>query len=173
MDAMSYWQERHGLRYYQTIKRWLDDLSPGELLIDVGGRDTPIATWGTFRRRVCVEIAPVLQPRPGVDYQLADWLECRPAEADVITCCQVLEHLDDSTVGPFARKLLAYSRHAIVSVPYRWAKGSCIGHKQDPVDLRTLCGWARCEPIKHVIVRDGRPRLVALFRGAVGARGGA
>lgn len=38
--------------------------------------------------------------------------------ADVVTCYQVLEHIDDDNVGIFAKKLINDGRIAVVSVPY-------------------------------------------------------
>ncbi len=52
----TYWQSRSDFQYYKTIKQLLEDLGPSDLLIDVGGWDTPVATYGTFNERIVVDL---------------------------------------------------------------------------------------------------------------------
>ena len=73
---------------------------------------------------------------------------------DVVTCLQVLEHIDDDTVYNFAQKLFTLGNIVIISVPYMWKKGICKYHKQDPVDETKLYGWTKKIPIYSIIIKD-------------------
>ena len=164
MVQEGYWGSRQDLAYYRLVRAWLDELGPGRLIIDVGGADTPVVTWGRFERRIVIDPGGA-SPLEGVESHAESWLSYHPDErADVITCLQVLEHLDDEQVAAFARKLLSSGRTAIISVPYLWPAGSCEHHRQDPVTLTKLAGWVGQRPRRSVVVTDGKwRRLVTLF----------
>lgn len=85
---------------------------------------------------------------------------------DVVTCFQVLEHLDDDVVEDFTRKLFHHTnRMLLISVPYKWAKGSCSEHKQDPVDEEKLLKWTGESPVFCQVVRDGtRDRMICAYK---------
>ena len=44
------------MHYYQVVKRLIEEFSPGKLLVDVGAWNTPVVTWGTFERRVSIDL---------------------------------------------------------------------------------------------------------------------
>lgn len=171
MTSKSYWASRQRLRYYGLVRRWLDELGRGGLLVDVGGANTPVVTWGQFEERIAVDPSSPYSGE-GVSVCKQDWMDfVMPGDATVTTCLQVLEHLPDERVAPFARKLLAHTEWAIISVPYLWPRGTCKHHLQDPVSRQKLIGWCGRQPVRSRIVQDGRlKRLVALFEGD-GVRG--
>jgi SAM-dependent methyltransferase len=85
------------------------------------------------------------------------------ASFDAVLCLQVLEHVPDP--APFARKLLATGRAAIVSVPYRWPAGELHSHRHDLVDEAKLREWTGADPIDFALVDDrGRQRLICVYR---------
>ena len=88
------------------------------------------------------------------------------ARFEVVTCLQVLEHLDNKKVRKFAKKLLRHSTDmTIISVPFMWEDGLCQQHLQDPIDLKKLTSWTGIEPSDHFIVVDGTvKRLVAKYK---------
>lgn len=165
---MSYWQDRRHMRYYnQTLEFAQRYAAGGDSVLDVGSRDCEYIAWfDWFQRKVVLDLKPP-PPRPGVETVAGDFLTWQPDTTfDLVLCLQVLEHLADP--APFCRKLLAASRVVIVSVPYRWPKGLCRYHVQDPVDEAKLAGWAGRAALDQAVVRDGaRERLVAVFGGAV------
>jgi hypothetical protein len=162
---MTYWEKRHNMRYYKVIERYLDDIGPGEVLLDVGCGETPIVTYGEFRRRISVDV----QPRPGlpgVEAIVGDWMLVKcPFRASVAICLQTLEHLPDRVVCDFARKLRQISDVVLVSVPYKWPVGFCEWHKQDPIDEGKLDLLMGCTATRGEVVteQNGVRRLVALY----------
>ena len=79
---------------------------------------------------------------------------------------QVLEHVPEP--APFARRLLELGRIVLISVPYKWPKGSNPDHVNDPVDLEAVADWFGRTPNYHLVVHEpfaGRKgaRLFAIF----------
>lgn len=166
VTTRNYWTSRQRLRYYRVVMRWLSRLGSGRLLLEIGGANTPVVTWGQFDQRIAIDASSPYFGE-GVSAYKQDWMDfVMRGNATVTTCLQVLEHLPDDRVVPFARKLLAHTEWAIISVPYLWPKGLCKHHLQDPVSRETLIGWCGRKPVRSRIVQDGRlKRLVALFEG--------
>jgi hypothetical protein len=100
---------------------------------------------------------------PGVNSIKADFMTYKIDQRfDLVLCLQVLEHLSDPI--PFCQKLLSAGRWVIISVPYKWRKGLCRYHKQDPIDESKLLSWSGQEPKTSAIVIDnGLRRLIAVF----------
>lgn len=164
-----YFEERKDLRYYKLVKQWLEELSRDPKLnsvMDVGCADTPVCTWGSFSERTALNSRPFPRFKDVDNHIEGDWLSVI-AQADVITCLQVLEHLDDDVVKRFAWKLFKNSAFTIVSVPYMWPRTPEQEHKQDPIDLRKFLDIVGRDPIRMEIVTDGsRQRMVAMFDNA-------
>ena len=152
------------MRYYAQVLAFARRYAPeGGSVIDVGGRDCEYIQWfDWFERKVVIDLKPP-PASPGVETLAGDFLEFQPGVCfDLVLCLQVLEHLQEP--AEFCRKLLQTGRTVIVSVPYRWPRGLCKYHVQDPVDEIKLHGWAGRSPLDSAIVRDGnRERLVAVF----------
>ena len=85
---------------------------------------------------------------------------------DIVTCLQVLEHIDDDNVEAFAKKLFELGgKCVIISVPYKWRKGASKHHLQDPVDEKKLFSWTSIVPDNQYIVTDNnRNRLIAAYK---------
>jgi len=162
-----YWLPRSHCAYYNRVRSWLNSFSPGGSLCDVGGHDTPVAAWGDFDSRTIVTKGEVKNRLPHIKYHITDFMDYDPGQRfDVVTCLQVLEHLDDETVGKFADKLYETAKTAlIVSVPYLWKKGVCDSHYQDPINWEKFIGWFGREPDDYAIVaeKNGIERIVARF----------
>ncbi len=163
----NYWADRHELKYYGVVRELLEKLGPRGSILDVGSWDTPVATWGDFRRRYTCDLgrSPNL---PGVISHVGDFLTWRAPELmDVVTCLQVLEHLPDGIAQRFGRRLLVTGQTVIVSVPYLWAPGLEPDHVQDPVDLAKLERIMGSPSKFSSVIEDGpqgaRPRLVAIW----------
>ena len=160
-----YWQRRSDLHYYKVVREWINEQEAGERIIDVGSQSTPLVLEGNFNRRTMVDIRRFTEKIPGVEQIVSDWMKFKlPEQVDLVLCLQVLEHLPDEVVSPFAQKLLSAGKRVIISVPHQWPKGQCRYHLQDPVDLAKLVSWTRKEPVRHYIEkRDSKERLIALF----------
>ncbi len=84
---------------------------------------------------------------------------------NIVICLQVLEHINDKNVKKFAQKLFSISnKYVIITVPYKWKKGICKYHLQDPVDHDKLFKWTSRVPSNTFIVKDRLPRLVAVYK---------
>lgn len=82
-----------------------------------------------------------------------DFVKYRPIMFfDLVLCLQVLEHLKDPS--KFAKKLLTIGGVIIISVPYKWERGICREHRQDPVDEQKILDWTSRQPIYSTIVVD-------------------
>lgn len=162
-----YWDGRRELKYYETVRHLLERLGPSGSILDVGGWDTPVVTWGDFRRRYTCDLGH--NPRfPGVVSHVGDFLTWRPPELmDAVTCLQVLEHLPDGIAQRFGRRLLVTGRTVIVSVPYLWPRDAEPDHVQDPIDLAKLERIMGRSSSFSSVIEDGpqgtRPRLVAIW----------
>jgi hypothetical protein len=166
VEGGEYWDERRGFAYYREVVRLARSHAPGGgAALDVGARGTEMLgrlEW--FERRVALDLEP-FHPRPGIEAVVADFSGFEPSiEFDLVLCLQVLEHLPDP--APFARKLLAIGRTAIVTVPYRWPGWVTDEHLHDPVDEAKLRGWVGREPTETAIVEDlEMRRLIAVYDG--------
>lgn len=161
---MSYWAERSELEYYAVVRRLLDAMGPQPSILDVGCADTPCATWGRFASRYTIDRGN-RPPLASVLPIVGSWPDCRalvPLPVSVVTCCQVLEHLDDPATA--ARELFAAaSRAVVITVPWGWPSGLTDGHLHDPVDAAKLWTWTRRDPDKLTIVDHDAPRAVAVY----------
>jgi Methyltransferase domain len=155
--------ERLGMKYYDEVARLAQTYVPhGGQVVDVGAGATDMLRrlpW--FARRVALDRSYAPRYR-GVETVLTDFLQYEPDGLfDLVLCLEVLEHLEDP--APFAQKLLRTGYTAIISVPYKWPKGACVTHVQDPVDEALLEQWTGRQPTETRIVVDGRARLIAVY----------
>lgn len=163
--AEDYYNKRKDMNYYKAVLAVVRAL-PYRSILDVGARRSPVLeVLPPSKERVTLDKVAIRSPE-GIHHVVADFLTWTPdRNYDIVLCLQVLEHLDSP--APFLKKLFATGRNVIVSVPYRWKKGLCKYHIQDPVTLAKLVGWAGGrKPLAHWIVEDnGRERLICLFSG--------
>lgn len=163
-EGDGYWLPRAHEKYYKQVREWLNEFSPGGSYLDVGGHDTPVCAWGDFDNRFAVTQKNVVNRLPHVDYSIMDFMDFDPsARFDVVSCLEVLEHLEDDVVAKFARKLFSHSTLAtIISVPHVWKADQCVSHLQDPVNKEKFLSWVGREPDDLVIVKQRTGRGVAL-----------
>jgi len=164
LPKLSYWEDRRNFNYYQEVLRLAKVYaSSGGQVIDVGTNEAEVLqklAW--FRRRVALDKRHI-PPQPGIETVMMDFMDYQPvSEFDLVICLQVLEHLPEPDV--FARKLLDTGRTIIISVPYKWPKGACKYHLQDPVDEEKLEMWTKRKPVAVSVVADRKERLVAVYQ---------
>jgi hypothetical protein len=161
-----YWEERKNWHYYQKVVELAREFAPqAHTVIEVGPRETPFlerVNWIPSKTAIDRYFRPTIQ---GATNLQGDFLEFQPPHRfDLVLCLQVLEHLEEPQ--PFASKLLETGNIVIVSVPYKWRKGYCKWHLQDPVDEAKLLSWTKKEWLRRVVVEDdGAERLIAVFEG--------
>jgi hypothetical protein len=162
---LSYWDSRKHFNYYQQVLKYAKKYVPqGHSVLDVGGGDCNYISWFSWIPYKEVVDIKASKPIDGVVSTRCDFLEYKPKHVfDLVLCLQVLEHLEDPRA--FCDKLLSTGQHIIVSVPYQWPEGTCVGHIQDPVDEKKLQSWMRQPALEKNIVTDGRMRrLVAIYK---------
>ncbi len=163
--AEEYYKKRKDMNYYKAVLAIVKAL-PYRSILDVGSRRSPVLeALPPSKERVTLDKVAV-KSTPGVRHIIADFFSWTPDRVyDLVLCLQVLEHLEQP--APFLQKLFATGTNVIVSVPYRWKKGACKYHVQDPVTLAKVIGWAGGRnPLAHWIVEDnGWQRLICLFSG--------
>ena len=162
-DWNHYSRSREGMKYYDAIRSEVERLSGGSIL-DIGCGGTNLVAAGDFDTRLAVNLDPVRNyPHPLI---VGRWPEVALPQThyDVVLCCQVLEHLLDAQIPEFVTRMLETATRAIVvSVPYRWPRGTCSGHQQDPVNETKLHGWIGRKPSRQSVITDRLRRLVATY----------
>lgn len=160
-----YFKDRQALKYYQVVREMILDYSPGESILDVGCGGSDIVLTGDFVVRQAVNTLPL----EGFSVPLAvgTWPDVElPRETyDVVTCMQVMEHLPDQVIPAFAERLRAVAEKVlIVTVPFKWPKGVCKYHLQDPVDRDKMYSWLGRATEERVIRDRNVERLVCLYQ---------
>jgi hypothetical protein len=161
-----YWEQRKDAIYLFAAKLICNKYGGDPAsVVDVGSNGTPTLEW---HRDTAVELVSVDLREPyraaGVLSLKCDFLKYQPpAPFDLATCFQVLEHVRNPAA--FARRLLAIARVVIVSVPYKWRKGLCKYHLQDPVDEAKMFDWFEQEPTFSYVARElnRRARLINVY----------
>ncbi|EMI21548.1 hypothetical protein RMSM_01527 [Rhodopirellula maiorica SM1] len=154
------------MNYYAAVREAIEKHSPGESILDVGCGGTDTVMAGSFDRRYAVNQTPIPDWPCDAELIIGTWPEVELPESrfDVVTCCQVIEHLPDEAIPAFVAKLEAVAETLIVSVPFMWPKGMCKYHRQDPVDEEKFRGWFSRQPGSISVIQDGRLcRLVAVL----------
>lgn len=161
-----YWEVRKDREYYRKAVEMARRHAPDAAsAIDVGPHETPFLDfidWVPRKTAIDLRVLPKVRDATNL---MGDFMEFEPGGAfDLVFCLQVLEHLVDPV--PFAQKLLRVGRVAIISVPYKWPKGRCRFHPQDPVDEAKLQAWTGRAWLESIVVKEkGKARLIAVFRG--------
>jgi len=164
----SYWRRRSDMLYYQYFRYIVRCVgADAGSMLDVGSGNAPYLEWFDWiPRRVSVDLE-VPYSSEAVEGMRGNIFEIGFGEPfDLCTCMQVLEHVPDP--APFARRLLELGRIVLISVPYKWPKGSNPDHVNDPVDLKAVERWFGRKPNYDLVVYEpfaGRKaaRMFALF----------
>ena len=161
----SYVQRRQTQVYYRYVSRLVRGVAPQiDSILDVGSGKTSCLEkfdWIPIRKTIDLAHPYTSEFVEGIK---ADFLEHEVDERyDLALCLQVLEHVPQ--VEKFTQKLFDVSRSVLISVPYKWPKGSVKGHIHDPVDEAKLRAWTRRKPDYQIIVPEpfGASRLFAYY----------
>ena len=159
----SYYEKRKAFKYYQKVQSMLFKL-PFTSILDVGSRKSPVMEhMDSSIYKAMLDIKP-MPAQPGIHMITADFYKWKPdREYDIALCLQVLEHLDRPK--EFVQKLFQVAPTVIISVPYKWAKGDCKYHVQDPINEHKIFSWTGREPDeKHIITDGGKRRIICLYK---------
>lgn len=165
---MDYWDDRKKCNYYkQTIRLAARFGWNAENVIEVGGGRTKMLEYLTW---IPEKIALDLERKPQIAGALnihADFMKYKPKKFhDLVICLQVLEHLPEPEV--FLEKLFHTGKTIIISLPYKWPKGFCVHHIQDPIDEEKLLGWAKKDWLHFETAEDESvKRLITVFEGYI------
>ena len=169
----TYFEERKHSPYYKYVRTLLGILSyNADSVCDVGSNGTDMISWLPCKEKVSIDLRNPLRAE-GIQSIKADFITYDfSRKFDIVTCFQVLEHIDDEHVKLFANRLLEIAENLlIVSVPYLWAKGACKYHLQDPVDQTKFASWfdtsseTKLKPVFSRVIYDDKRigRLVVVF----------
>ena len=169
----TYFEERKHSPYYKYVRTLLGILSyNADSVCDVGSNGTDMISWLPCKEKVSIDLRNPLRAE-GIQSIKADFITYDfSRKFDIVTCFQVLEHIDDEHVKLFANRLLETAENLlIVSVPYLWAKGACKYHLQDPVDQIKFASWfdisseTKLKPVFSRVIYDDKRigRLVVVF----------
>lgn len=163
---MSYWNQRKCLGYYKQVLEFARIYVPdGGSILDVGSGDCKYITWfDWFEEKQIIDIKnpPTLE---GVISISGNFMDLHIDKLfDLVLCLQVLEHLHSPE--DFCKKLLSVSKFAIISIPYKWSRGTCQSHLHDPVDEEKLTLWAGKDWIDKAVIKDGKQkRFIVVYEG--------
>jgi hypothetical protein len=149
----SYWKSRKECNYYKKVLDIIQEHSDKQSIIDVGSANTEILKNLPFADKVCLDYNK-LPENEGIRTIKCDFYKWTPDKKyDIVICLQVLEHLDNPDI--FAKKLFDLSNKVvIISVPYKWKKGFCIHHVQDPVSEEKIYSWTQKDYDESYIIED-------------------
>ena len=144
-------------------------------IIDIGGKSGFFVSGTTIRDKTSLDKAEHARWNRQISYEAcpkdvgvikSDFLTWEVNKKyDIATCMQTLEHITDKNIINFTQKLFDLSDHLIISIPYKWEKGACKYHCQDPVDKQKLFSWTGRKPDEHIIVKDSkRKRMIAYYK---------
>lgn len=164
----AYWRKRRDLlsyHYFHFLIRCLG--AEARSLVDVGSGNAPYLDWFDWiPERVSVDLHVPYQSAgvrglKGNIHELAF-----PHRFDICTCLQVLKNVPDA--GAFAHRLMEIGKVVLISVPYKWPKGSNKHHVHDPVDEKKVARWFGRKPDYQILVREPfvsrqSTRLFALY----------
>lgn len=158
----------HNLKYHKESLKLVESIKEEHncaSILDVGGWDGTFLTKTSLKDRTIVEIKNRGAAKKGIKLVNEDFLKWETDSTyDIVICMQVLEHLENHIVAAFAKKLFDMSEHIVISVPYKWKKGFCKYHKQDPVDYKKLFKWTGRMPDKVVLVQDDSDRIICYYK---------
>lgn len=158
----SYWKSRKECRYYKKVIELIQDYGVDcKSIIDVGSANTELLKEMIFEEKVCLDYDKVPDV-PGIKSIKCDFYKwTNDKKYDIVTCLQVLEHLDNPEA--FAKKLFDLSQKiVIISVPYKWKKGFCKYHVQDPVDENKILSWTGRDYDEAYIIEDASVKRIVL-----------
>jgi hypothetical protein len=167
----SYFKERKDAIYLFAAKQICKKYAPHpQSVIDVGSNQTPILEWFRDGQALDTPRLTSLDLRkpyeaPGIESVALDLMKYRPESIyDLVTCFQVMEHVPDPS--SFGKKLLTLGKVIVVSVPYKWTKGSCEYHLHDPVTSTLLESWMGTSPKFKYIARElnKKERLIHVYQ---------
>lgn len=162
MSLEIYYKERKDFHYYKKVEALLSSLSFDSIL-DVGARRSPVLEniKGPIEKVLLDKYE--IPPLEGFHIITSDFYTWIPDKHyDIVLCLQVLEHLENPEA--FAEKLFTIAKKTVIlSVPYKWKKGKCKYHIQDPVDMEKLKSWTNREPSESYIINDGLERLICVY----------
>jgi hypothetical protein len=159
----SYWKSRKESNYYKKVLEIIQRHRNYESIIDIGSANTEILKDLPFKDKVCLDINK-LPENEGVRTIKCDFYKWTPDKKyDIVTCLQVLEHLDDPST--FAKKLFELSKGiVIISLPYMWPMGFCKYHVQDPVSEEKILSWTGRTYNEAYIIEDATvKRIVCVY----------
>jgi len=133
-------------------------------ILDVGSRKSPVMdNIDNSVYKAMLDIKP-MPPQPNIHMITADFYTWNPdRHYDVALCLQVLEHLDRPK--EFVEKLFQVATTVMISVSYKWLKGSCKYHVQDPINEEKILSWTGREPDEQYIITDGtKERIICMYQ---------
>jgi len=167
INRKSYESNRKNLEYYKKCLEIIENVRVNadlHSIIDIGGWSGGFLSRTNMDEKVCLDTRPSEEMAPGVELIVEDFLTWEPDKKyDMVSCMQVLEHIQDEYVGDFAKKLFTISSRVLISVPYKWPPHMCQYHYQDPVDEKKLYGWVERQPTESFIVKEKCNRLINYY----------
>ena len=148
-----YTEQRKEYKYYKLVKKIIKIFSnKDKTILDVGSFGMDLMSEFTFKERVSVSLSGAINNDKVKGYNM-DFFDFEPEKKfDIVTCLQVIEHVEDAKA--FTQKLLKTGKIVVISLPYKWEKGLCSSHVQDPVDENKIFSWTNQKPLFSFYIKE-------------------
>ncbi len=158
-----YVSNRKNFKYYKVVKNILKIFSSKKKsIIDVGSANVDLMSEFDFIKRVSVSLIGAINSSKVSGYEMDFFNYVPDKKFDVVTCLQCIEHVDRAR--DFTQKLLNTGKILVISLPYKWKKGRCKSHVQDPVDEAKIYSWVGKKPQFTFYVKDGNSwRIICVY----------
>ena len=161
--------KRKDYKYYKKAHEIIEQMNKNpkvNSIIDVGGWRGEFIKNTNIKGKTIIDLHKIKNESDGITRISDNFLtHSFKKKYNIVTCLQVLEHIDNKNVINFAQKLFSISnKYVIISVPYKWRKEACKWHLQDPVDHAKLFKWTSRTPFETFIVKDTATRLIAVYK---------
>ncbi len=139
--------------YIRLEKEIVEILADKEkTILDIGSAGIDLIGKLPFKERCSVALYGALNTDKIKGYEM-DFFDFKPEKKiDIVTCFQVIEHVNEAKI--FTQKLLDTGRTLVISLPYKWEKGRCKSHVQDPIDETKIYSWTSKKAQFTFYVRD-------------------
>ncbi|MBR2525685.1 glycosyltransferase [bacterium] len=162
IDLELYKEKVKDYQYFKIVKNIIKILSGNEkTILDIGSAGIDLMSEYPFKERYSVATYGAINNDRVTGYEM-DFFDFEVKEKfDVITCLQVVEHVEKAK--EFVQKILKSGKLCIISVPYKWEKGACKYHVQDPIDEMKMYDWSETKPLFTFWVKDRQYRMVLVY----------
>ena len=155
------------MKYYRATLELARKRAPGaKSLIDIGNKGCEyVYEYDWIPEKTVLDMAGDISNLNGTVTKIQEdfYTWTPPKKYNLVTCLQVLEHVDDPPA--FVEKLVSITDgYLLISVPYMWPAGQCESHLYDPMDLDFIHGMFPFPFDEEAVIEEktGKKRFIGI-----------